>query len=81
MRITGVTVHFAEVEVDAGPPVLQEAVPVRYGDDEASLTARIREVEHRLLPEAIRLFAAGVVVRDQADRRQVDIGSQKEGLG
>jgi phosphoribosylglycinamide formyltransferase-1 len=75
VRITGVTVHFAEVEVDAGPPVLQEAVPVRYGDDEASLTARIREVEHRLLPEAIRLFAAGAVVRDQADRRQVDIGS------
>jgi phosphoribosylglycinamide formyltransferase-1 len=80
VKVTGVTVHFAEVEVDAGPPVLQEAVPVRYGDDEASLTARIREVEHRLLPEAIRLFAKGAVRRDPGDRRQVSIGSEG-GLG
>ncbi|MDH3227434.1 MAG: phosphoribosylglycinamide formyltransferase [Thermoleophilia bacterium] len=76
VRVTGVTVHFAEVEVDAGPPVLQEAVPVRYGDDEVSLTARIREVEHRLLPAAIRLFADGAVRRDPGDRRQVGIGSE-----
>jgi len=75
-RVTGVTVHFAEVEVDAGPPVLQEAVPVRYRDDEASLTARIREVEHRLLPEAIRLFAAGRVRRSTEDRRRVDVGNE-----
>ncbi len=78
VKITGVTVHFAEVEVDAGPPVLQEAVPVRYGDDQASLTARIREIEHRLLPAAIRLFADGVVTRDPGDRRQVSIGSEGE---
>ena len=76
VKLTGVTVHFAEVEVDAGPPVLQEAVPVGYGDDEASLTARIREVEHRLLPEAIRLFAAGAVVRDEENRRRVAIGHE-----
>lgn len=76
VKLTGVTVHFAEVEVDAGPPVLQEAVPVRYGDDEVSLTARIREVEHRLLPAAIRLFADGAVTRDSGDRRQVSIGPE-----
>ena len=74
-RVTGVTVHYAEVEVDAGPPILQETVPVRYGDDEASLTARIREVEHRILPEAIELFAAGKVRRDKEDRRRVDVGA------
>lgn len=78
VRLTGVTVHFAEVEVDAGPPVLQEAVPVRYGDDEASLTARIREVEHRLLPAAVRLFAAGEVRRHTVDRRRVDVGAEEE---
>jgi phosphoribosylglycinamide formyltransferase-1 len=73
VRYTGVTVHFAEEVVDGGPPVLQEPVPVMYGDDEEALTARIREVEHRLVPEAVRLFAAGRVRRDPADRRKVQI--------
>ena len=54
VRYTGVTVHFAEEVVDGGPPILQEPVPVMYGDDEEALTARIREVEHRLVPEAVR---------------------------
>ncbi len=73
VRCTGVTVHFAEEVVDGGPPILQEPVAVMYGDDAESLTARIREVEHRLVPEAVRLFAAGRVRRDPADRRQVQI--------
>ena len=73
VQVTGVTVHFAEEDVDGGPPILQEPVPVMYGDDAESLTARIREVEHRLVPEAVRLFAAGRVVRDAADRRRVQI--------
>jgi phosphoribosylglycinamide formyltransferase 1 len=73
VRYTGVTVHFAEEVVDGGPPILQEPVPVMYGDDEEALTARIREVEHRLVPEAVRLFAAGRVRRDPAARRKVQI--------
>lgn len=73
VRYTGVTVHFAEEVVDGGPPILQEPVPVMYGDDEEALTSRIREVEHRLVPEAVRLFAAGRVRRDPADRRKVQI--------
>lgn len=73
VRYTGVTVHYAEEVVDGGPPILQEPVPVMYGDDEEALTARIREVEHRLVPEAVRLFAAGRVRRDPADRRKVQI--------
>jgi len=72
-RYTGVTVHFAEERVDAGPPVLQEPVPVMYGDSVESLTERIREVEHRLVPEAVRMFAAGRVRRDRVDRRRVEI--------
>lgn len=73
VRYTGVTVHFAEEVVDGGPPILQEPVPVMYGDDAEALTARIREVEHRLVPEAVRLFAHGRVRRDPSDRRQVQI--------
>jgi phosphoribosylglycinamide formyltransferase-1 len=73
VQVTGVTVHFAEEVVDGGPPILQEPVAVMYGDDAAALTARIREVEHRLVPEAVRLFAAGRVVRDPVERRRVRI--------
>ena len=68
-----VTIHFAEEQVDSGPPILQEPVPVLYGDSAGSLSSRIREVEHRLLPEAVRLFAAGRVERDPHRRRQVRI--------
>ena len=73
VRYTGVTVHFAEEVVDGGPPIVQEPVAVMYGDDAVALTARIRDVEHRLVPEAVRLFAAGRVRRDPTDRRQVQI--------
>jgi len=73
VQVTGVTVHFAEEVVDGGPPILQEPVAVMYGDDAEALTERIREVEHRLVPEAVRLFAAGRVVRDPVDRRRVRI--------
>lgn len=73
VQVTGVTVHFAEEVVDGGPPILQEPVAVMYGDDAGALTERIREVEHRLVPEAVRLFAAGRVVRDPVDRRRVRI--------
>ncbi len=60
-QVTGCTVHFADEEVDHGPILLQEAVPIRPGDDEETLHARIKEVEHRLYPEAIRLVATGHV--------------------
>lgn len=73
VRVTGVTVHFAEEEVDGGPPIVQEPVPVRYGDTEESLRERVREVEHRLVPLAVRLFAEGRVRRDPVRRRQVEI--------
>lgn len=59
VRITGCTVHLVTEEVDAGPIVAQRAVEVREDDDADSLGARIRAEEHRLLPEALRLLAAG----------------------
>lgn len=59
VKVTGVTVHFVNEEVDAGPVILQEAVKVKPDDTQESLAERIHHVEHRLYPEAIRLFAQG----------------------
>jgi phosphoribosylglycinamide formyltransferase 1 len=58
-KITGVTIHMVDEEVDHGPIVLAEAVPVLPGDDEGALHARIQEVEHRLYPQAARLLVDG----------------------
>lgn len=57
--VTGATVHFVTPDLDAGPIVAQEPVPVRPDDDRESLAARILEVEHRLYPEAIARVIAG----------------------
>jgi phosphoribosylglycinamide formyltransferase-1 len=54
VKVTGVTVHFVDESVDSGPIVLQEAVEVRDDDDWDSLEPRIHELEHRLLPRAVR---------------------------
>ena len=59
VRLTGATVHFVDPEYDHGPIVLQEAVEVRGDDTPETLAARVQEVERRLVPEAVRLFAAG----------------------
>jgi phosphoribosylglycinamide formyltransferase 1 len=58
---TGVTVHFLDEGVDSGPIILQETVPVEPRDTPESLHERIRAVEHRLLPEAVKLYLAGAV--------------------
>jgi len=54
VKVTGVSVHFVDEGVDSGPIVLQETVEVRDDDDWDSLEPRIHEVEHRLLPRAVR---------------------------
>jgi phosphoribosylglycinamide formyltransferase-1 len=59
VKVTGATVHFADEGVDSGPIVLQAAVPVEPDDTEETLSARILVQEHRIYPEAIRLFAEG----------------------
>ena len=57
--VAGATVHFVDEGVDTGPIVLQASVPVQPDDTEESLSARILAEEHRLYPEAVRLFAEG----------------------
>jgi phosphoribosylglycinamide formyltransferase 1 len=61
VKWTGSTVHFVDYEVDHGPIVMQEPVPIEEGDDEDSLHERIKKVEHRMLPEACRLILEGKV--------------------
>src|SRR5215472_4201209 len=60
-RFAGCTVHFVRPEVDCGPIIGQAVVPVHPDDDEAKLSARILEVEHRLYPLILRLVAEGRV--------------------
>ena len=57
----GCTVHFVLPELDAGPTILQAKVPVLPGDDEARLSARVLEQEHRIYPQALALVASGAV--------------------
>lgn len=59
VRVHGCTVHFVTPEVDVGPIIVQAAVPVFQDDDEASLSARVLEQEHRIFPLAVRWFAEG----------------------
>ncbi len=56
VKIAGCTVHFANTTVDAGPIILQAQVPVREDDNVESLSSRILREEHRIYPEAVRLF-------------------------
>ena len=71
-KISGCTVHFVDELLDAGPIVIQRAVPVLDGDTEATLAARILEQEHQAYTEAIRIVLAG---NFRIDGRRVRIGS------
>ncbi|HEV2771634.1 MAG TPA: phosphoribosylglycinamide formyltransferase [Thermoleophilaceae bacterium] len=74
VRVTGVTVHFVDEGVDTGPILAQEAIELPYAQDIARVEERVHAVEHRLLPEAIRLIARGDVRIEPAEpgsRRRV----------
>jgi len=59
VKVTGVTVHFVDQEMDHGPIILQKEVAIKEKDTLAALEARIHKIEHKIYPEAIRLFAQG----------------------
>lgn len=75
-KFVGATVHFVTAELDHGAIVAQAVVPVQAGDDEASLSARVLMLEHRMYPSAVRWFVAdqlaveGGVVRHLAGEPQ-----------
>jgi phosphoribosylglycinamide formyltransferase-1 len=73
VKVTGVSVHFVDEGVDSGPIILQRGVPVPPSGDQAELEVAIHRVEHELLPEAIRLIAAGRVSVDPANPRLVNV--------
>lgn len=61
VKVTGITVHFANEDYDKGPIVAQRAIEVREDDTLDTLEARIHEAEHQLYPEVLRLLAEGRV--------------------
>jgi phosphoribosylglycinamide formyltransferase 1 len=58
----GATVHFVVPEMDSGPIILQDQLPVLATDDTDTLAARVLEIEHRIYPQALALVARGAVV-------------------
>ena len=59
MKVTGVTVHFVDEHMDNGAIILQQALPVKEKETMAVLEAKIHKIEHKLYPEAIKLFIEG----------------------
>jgi phosphoribosylglycinamide formyltransferase-1 len=59
VRYSGATVHFVTAEVDMGPIILQAAVPVLQNDTEDTLSDRILQQEHKIYPEAVKLYFEG----------------------
>lgn len=57
VKLTGPTVHFAVEKMDAGPVIIQGAMPVESGVPEAEIAASIHEIEHRIYPQAIQWLA------------------------
>jgi phosphoribosylglycinamide formyltransferase-1 len=72
VKLHGCTVHFVTPEVDVGPIIVQAAVPVLDGDDEASLAARVLAQEHRIFPQAVRWLAEGRLKLDGSGRVRFD---------
>ena len=76
VKVTGTTIHIATAEVDEGPILAQEAVPVLPGDTEETLHERIKQVEWRLYPATIRRFVAetfGAEGGDGGDNEREDV--------
>jgi phosphoribosylglycinamide formyltransferase-1 len=71
--ITGVTVHFVDEGVDTGPIIVQRPVAVPPDRDRETLEAAIHETEHELLPEVVRMIAAGRVRVDEHNPRLIRI--------
>lgn len=76
VRVTGVTVHFVDEGIDTGPILLQEPVELTYTRPMEAVLDEIHAVEHRLLPRALELIAAGRVTVDDGNPRLVRIEAE-----
>jgi len=72
VKVTGVTVHFVDEKMDHGPIILEKAVEIQEDDTLESLEKKMHKIEHRLYPEAIRLFVEGKL---KLEGRKVRISS------
>ena len=59
VKVTGVTVHFVDEYMDNGAIIVQQALPIKEKDSMMALEAKIHKIEHKLYPEAIKLFVEG----------------------
>jgi phosphoribosylglycinamide formyltransferase-1 len=71
VKVAGVTVHFVDEGVDSGPIILQRSFELPYPRDITAVEQKVHEIEHELLPEAVRLIAQGRVRIDPDDPRWV----------
>jgi phosphoribosylglycinamide formyltransferase 1 len=78
-KVTGVTVHFVDEGVDSGPIIMQRAVEIAPSRDWGETEARIHGTEHELLPETIRLIAAGRIRVDEDNPRLVHVDPPARG--
>ncbi len=69
VQVMGVTVHFVDAGVDSGPVILQESFELPYARDIEAIEERVHQIEHRLLPRAVELIAAGAVSFDPDNPR------------
>ena len=73
VKVFGVTVHFVDEGVDTGPIIAQRAVELPGVTDAAAVRAALQPLEHALLPEVVRLIAAGAVAVDPGQPRRVTV--------
>jgi phosphoribosylglycinamide formyltransferase-1 len=73
VKVFGVTVHFVDEGVDTGAIILQRTIDLPAATDAATVLDALRPLEHALLPDAVRLVAAGRLSRDPANPRRVVI--------
>jgi phosphoribosylglycinamide formyltransferase-1 len=73
VKVGGVTVHFVDEGVDSGPVILQRSFELPYPRDITAVELQVHQIEHELLPQAVRLIAQGKVSIDPSDPRWVVI--------
>jgi phosphoribosylglycinamide formyltransferase-1 len=71
VKVFGVTVHFVDAGVDSGAVILQRAIELPEAREPGEVLAALRPLEHTLLPEAVRLFASGVLSVDPENPRRI----------
>jgi phosphoribosylglycinamide formyltransferase-1 len=71
VKVFGVTVHYVDEGVDTGPVILQRAIEIHHPGSPEEVVGQLHELEHELLPEAVRLIAAGAVRFDPGNPRRV----------